>query len=249
MSNTVDIVGVLGGMGPLATIDFQRKVLAATHAECDQDHVPLIICSIPQIPDRTAAFQGSGKSPLDAMVASGLRLKAAGATMVVVPCNTAHLWYDELRSALQMPMLHMLDIALREAFDLAGRDVPFGILATDGTLSSGLYTDHSASKAAGLDWVRPTPIEMREHVTPGIEAVKAGRLAQGRQHFTTVASALRQRGAKAVVMGCTEIPAVLDAESAGVPVIDPTAALARAAVQWWLSQRNQGLDPATAHER
>ena len=109
------LVGVLGGMGPLATIDFMHKVLGATPASSDQDHVPLIVSSIPQVPDRTAAFRGDGASPLAAMVASGQRLADAGAGLVVIPCNTAHLWYAEIQSALDLPMLHLVDAALEDA--------------------------------------------------------------------------------------------------------------------------------------
>lgn len=226
------IVGVLGGMGPLATVDFLRKVLDSTPASCDQEHVPLVVCSIPQIPDRTAAFRGAGESPLEAMVEIGRKLKGAGASVVVVPCNTAHLWYDDVEAALQLPMLHMVDAAVKEVAAVVGNEATIGILATDATLASGLYSNRSARKCAGLRWVQPTAVEMLEYVMPGIDAVKAGRLDEGREHLAAAAQALRRRGAQAIMMGCTEIPVVLDAEAAGVPVFDPTAALARAAVEW-----------------
>jgi aspartate racemase len=234
MSKNFGIVGVLGGMGPLATVDFLRKVLDSTPAHRDQDHVPLVICSIPQIPDRTAAFRGAGESPLEAMVEIGRKLKTAGANLVVVPCNTAHLWYDEVEAALQLPMLHMVDAAVKEVVAAVGSEATVGLLATDATLASGMYPNRGARACAGLQWIQPTAVEMLESVMPGIEAVKAGRLDEGRWHLATAAQALRRRGAQAIVMGCTEIPVVLDADAAGVPVFDPTAALARAAVDWSL---------------
>src|SRR6516225_7744843 len=135
----MEVLGILGGMGPLATLDFMRKVLDATPAARDQDHVPMIVSCLPQIPDRTAAFRGEGGSPLEAIVACGRRLERAGADLIVMPCNTAHLWFDEVQAQLQRPMLHLVDAALREALDRAGPDARLGLLATDATIASGLY--------------------------------------------------------------------------------------------------------------
>jgi aspartate racemase len=228
------LVGVLGGMGPLATLDFLHKVLAATPARRDQDHVPMMVSSIPQVPDRTAAFRGEGESPLPALLACGERLAAAGVGLLVLPCNTAHLWFDELQAALGLPMLHLADAALAEA----ARRAPgarLGLLATDATLASGLYLNRPQPRA--LQWVLPTAVEMVEQVMPGIAAVKAGELARGRDALVQAAQALRRRGADALVLGCTELPLVLDEAGLGLPVIDATDALARAVVAWSLAQR------------
>ena len=237
--NTMDdeargLIGVLGGMGPLATIDFMHKVLAATPAETDQDHVPVIVSSSPQVPDRTAAFRGDGVSPLAAMIASGRRLVRAGASLVVIPCNTAHLWFDDLQRELGLPMLHLVDAAIEDAV-AAGEGTPrIGLLATDATLASGLYMNR---RAGAVHWLLPTAGEMLELVMPGIAAVKAGNLQQGRELMAAAAGELRQRGAQALVLGCTEIPLVLDGGNSPLPVIDATASLARRAVSWSLRQR------------
>lgn len=230
------IVGILGGMGPLATVDFMRKMLAATPASTDQEHVPVVISCIPQVPDRTAAFRGEGISPLAAMVASGRRLVAAGAGVVVMPCNTAHLWFDAVGEALGLPMLHLVDAALEDVRSHAGEGARVGLLATDATLASGLYVNRAATTGS-VQWLLPTSGEMLECVTPGIAAVKAGQLDSAASLLSGAARALARRGATAVVMGCTEIPLVLDAAAAGLPVIDATSALARKAVAWSLSQR------------
>ncbi len=243
------LIGVLGGMGPLATIDFMRKVLAATPAESDQDHVPLVVSSIPQVPDRTAAFRGDGVSPLAAMVASGQRLARAGAGLVVVPCNTAHLWFAELESALALPMLHLVDAALEDAVATAGAGATIGLLCTDATLASGLYVNRTprSAQAPGVQWALPTATEMLELVMPGIQAVKAGALDRGAELLGAAARALARRGAQALVLGCTEVPLVLDAGNSPVPVIDATDALARRAVAWSLAQREPAQrEPALA---
>jgi aspartate racemase len=237
--NTAGVVGVLGGMGPLSTIDFMRKMLSATPASVDQDHVPVVVSSIPQVPDRTRAFRGEGESPLAAMLASAQRLVGAGAGLIVIPCNTAHLWFEALQGHLALPMLHLVDAALEEAFRTVGNDVPIGLLATDATLSSGLYFNRRppAAQNANVKWLLPTAGEMLNLVMPGIEAVKSGDLPEGQNKLAAAAAALQSRGAQAVILGCTEIPLVLNEQTSPLPVIDATAALAHKAVVWSLKSR------------
>lgn len=229
-------MGVLGGMGPLATVDFLRKLLDATPASSDQDHVPVVVSNIPQVPDRTAAFRGVGPSPLDAMVSSGRRLVAAGAGVLVVPCNTAHLWFDELQEELRLPMLHLVDAAIEEVQSQIGTGGRVGILGTDATLASGLYVNRRPASGHPLMWLQPTAIEMLEWVMPGIAAVKAAKLQQAANLLSQAAHALHRRGASVIMLACTEIPVVLSSESAGLPVVDATAALARSAVRWSLGE-------------
>jgi aspartate racemase len=231
------VIGVLGGMGPLATVDFLSKMLAATPATNDQEHVPLVVSAIPQVPDRTLAFRGEGESPLPAMVDSARRLKAAGAGLVVIVCNTAHLWFDELHEAVGLPMIHLVDAAIDEAFAIAGPGGRVGLLGTDATVASGLYINRVTTAAQPIQWLLPTAREMTELVMPGIEAVKAGALDAGRSRLAAAAEALKGRGATAVILGCTEIPVVLDAKTSPLPAIDATAALARRAVSWSRAQR------------
>jgi aspartate racemase len=242
------VVGVLGGMGPLATVDFLHKMLLATPAAHDQDHVPVLACNMPQIPDRTEAYRGQGPSPLPAMLGCAQRLVAAGAGLIVVPCNTAHFWFDELQREVQLPMLHIVDAALAEASPLTtsqGMPIRVGLLATDATLSSGLYMNRRPARTedlcAAFQWSLPTAVEMMEHVMPGINAVKSGQLDIGRRHLNAAARALVQRGAQVLILACTEIPLVLGDIDLSVPVVDATAALAKAAVAW--SQRAVTLEP------
>ena len=232
------LVGVLGGMGPLATLDFMQKMLEATPARCDQEHVPALVSSIPQIPDRTHAFQGTGASPLPALLECADRLKAGGASLLVIPCNTAHLWFDEILAHVRMPMLHIVDAALEEVAR-AGGHTRIGLLATPATIASGLY---SGRRAAGrghpsIDWVLPCESEMTQWVGPGIAAVKAGRIKEGETLLLRAAQALCTRGSTAIVLGCTEIPLVLNDRNTAVQTIDATAALSRQAVRWSLHSR------------
>jgi len=229
------IVGVLGGMGPLATMDFLAKMLAATPAANDQEHVPVIVSAIPQVPDRTRAFRGEGESPLPFLVDGARRLQAAGAGMLVIACNTAHLWFDEICDSVDLPTIHLVDAAIEDATAVVGQHARVGLLGTDATLASGLYINRN--RTSGLQWLLPTAREMTELVMPGIEAVKGGDREAARSRLAAAAEALKRRGAAAVVLGCTEIPVVLDASNAPLPVVDATAALARRAVQWSRAQR------------
>jgi aspartate racemase len=242
MTKNAGVLGVLGGMGPLATIDFLHKLVAATPAATDQEHVPVVTSSIPQVPDRTAAFRGEGESPLPAMIESGRRLVAAGASLIVIPCNTAHLWYEPLQQALGLPMLHLVDAALDAALERVGREGPVGLLATHATLASGLYVNRkpSGAPAAPMHWLVPTRREITQWVTPGIKAMKAGERVKAAALLGEAAAALARRGAGAVVLGCTEIPLVLDDGNCPVPVIDATAALARRSVAWSRAERRVG---------
>ncbi|MFO0103462.1 MAG: aspartate/glutamate racemase family protein, partial [Betaproteobacteria bacterium] len=107
-------LGVLGGMGAMATVDFLRKLVEATPAERDQEHIPLIVRFCPEVPDRAAALAGAGPSPQPALVAAAVELAAAGAQALAIPCNTAHYWYDALCAAVPIPILHIVDAALAE---------------------------------------------------------------------------------------------------------------------------------------
>jgi aspartate racemase len=228
------VIGVLGGMGPLATIDFMHKLLRATPATTDQQHLPVVVSSIPQVPDRTRAFRGEGESPLAAMVASGQRLARAGAGVVVMPCNTAHLWFDAVQQAVGLPMLHLVDAALADARELAGPTPCIGLLATDATMASGLYLNRAA---AGVRWQLPTAGEMLSRVMPGIAAVKAGELGRAAELLSEAAQALQRRGAEVLVLGCTEIPLALGSAHTPLPLVDAGLSLARRAVAWSLAQR------------
>lgn len=232
-------------MGPLATVDFMQKLIAATMvANCasrDQDHIPVLVSSIPQIPDRSAAYRGEAVSPLPAMVSSGMRLERAGAGVIVMPCNTAHLWFAELEAALAVPMLHLVDVALEAAAAAVGTSSTLGLMCTDATLASSLYMHRAAQSAilSGLQWTLPTVSEMTGLVMPGIQSVKLGKLAEATELFAEAAQALVRRGARGLLLGCTEIPLVMTQLQlrVDVPVIDATASLARRAVAWSIAQR------------
>ncbi len=227
------MIGVLGGMGPLATVDFFNKVLLATPATGDADHVPLLIQSDPRIPPRPAAILGSARSPLPELLAGRDRLIAAGATALAMPCNTAHYWYADLASGCSVPFISIVTASIAEVGKLAAPGASIGIIATRATLAARLFDEPLQS--AGYKALLPDDTMMDTLVLPGIDLVKAGQAAQGGQLIAQAVQTLLSQGAGAVVLACTEIPLALDAFQSPLRAhcVDTTAALARACVAWW----------------
>jgi aspartate racemase len=229
------MLGVIGGMGPLATADFFRKLIDETSAARDEDHVPVLIHSVPQLPRRPPAILADGESPLPALRQARDRLLAGGATALAMPCNTAHYWYDELALECPVPFLHIVDAVAADLGAYARRGTRVGLIATQATLAGRVYDARLG--ALGCELLVPLPDDMEAHVLPAIVQVKRGALAEAGRTLEPAISKLFDGGADAVVLACTETPIALDA--IGSPLrgrcIDSTRALARACVRWWHS--------------
>ncbi|GMQ89676.1 MAG: amino acid racemase [Gammaproteobacteria bacterium] len=230
-------LGVLGGMGPLATADFMRKLVAATPAEHDADHIPAVVYSVPQIPDRvTPILHGRGESPVPAMIAGIRTLETAGAECIAIPCVTAHHWYDELAHAAQVPILH---IAQATCATLKQRRTSgtVGLLATDATLRSGFF--RTQLEASGYEVLVPPQQDMAQLLLPAISNVKRNELRRALDLLTEVIDHLLTRGVDAVVLGCSELPVALEQAQTEMAArcVDTLAALARACVSWSQQQR------------
>ena len=227
------MIGILGGMGPLATADFFNKVIAATPARGDEDHVPLLIQSDPRIPSRPAAILRGGESPLPALLAGRDRLLAAGVVALAMPCNTAHFWLPDLLLGCPVPFLSIVDASCDEAVSFTAPGSRIGLIATGATLATGLFD--GALKARGYVPLLPDEQGMSELVLPAIERVKAGQAAAGGAMVERAVQALLDRGAQAVLLACTETPLALDdiASPLRARCVDSTGALARACVAWW----------------
>lgn len=221
-------IGIIGGMGPAATVDLYAKIIASTAAASDQEHLRVIIDSNSGIPDRTAAILGQGEDPLPALITTARTLERAGAQVLVIPCNTAHWYYEGIQEAVGVPVLNMI----RETAGHIMRKYPvvkrIGLMATTGTLQTGLYD--RALGDVGLTVIRPEPDEQNALMRSIYQGVKAGRLAEAEALASGVARGLADRGAQVLVLGCTELPIALRHASLPVPAIDPTQVLARAAV-------------------
>ena len=236
-------LGVLGGMGPLATANFLRKIVEATPAEHDQDHLPVVVYSVPQIPDRLGPIlRGAGQSPLPAMIEGMQTLEAAGADYVAIPCITAHHWYEELCQATKMSILHIADATCTALKERAVTNGKVGILATAAALQSGFF--QTRLRANGYQTVAPSEREMQELVLPAIACVKRGDMARALGLATQAVERLLARDIKTIVLACSELPPALEAANAGLAAhcVDTLDALARACVFWGL----KGSPPESA---
>ena len=227
------ILGVLGGMGPLASAQFMTRLTLLTQAVRDQDHIPAILWSDPRVPDRTLARQGAGPDPLPWLVHGLHGLETAGCGAIAIPCNTAHGWIEGMRAATSLPILHIVDAAAEDLRRQAVPPGPVGVMGTAATLAMRLYQDRL--DAIGWPCLIPSDEEMQRLVTPAIAAVKGNRVSDAYAPLAEAVLALKARGARAVVLGCTETPLGIQAgpwESLGVPLVDTIDALARASILW-----------------
>ena len=226
------VIGILGGMGPEATLDFFGKIIQSTPATKDQEHLRLIIDNNPKIPDRTEAILEKGESPVPIMVRSGLSLEKAGADFIVIPCISAHFFLDELRRKLSLSILSALD----EVSVLITRDHPdieaVGLLATKGTIHGGLFQKRLLER--GITTLVPDPDD-QEHAMGAIYKIKALKASRVREEckktFIDISSNLIKKGSQGIIAGCTEIPLVLEPKDLMVPLFDPLLILAKAAVR------------------
>lgn len=224
-------IGVIGGMGPLATADLYRKIVEATPAVRDQEHLHVIIDADPTVPDRTAALLSGGPDPLPHLIAAARRLEAAGAHLLIMPCNTAHAFLPAIQTAVRLPFIDMIRATAERAAEEAGASARIGVMATAGTVRIGLYDRAMAD--VGLSVRYPDEIGQRL-VSDGIAQVKGGNLRAAAEQFVEAATGLSRDGCDLIVAGCTEIPIALDPSRVPVPLLDPTLELAKAAVAWAL---------------
>ncbi|MGM3173244.1 aspartate/glutamate racemase family protein [Dickeya lacustris] len=235
------VIGILGGMGPGATVDAMQKLIRHTPARKDQEHIPTIAVSIPDIPDRTACLLHHSASPLAKMIEYLYVLENAGATCIIMPCNTAHYWFAELKRHSRVEMLSIIDAACQQV--QAQRLQHVAILATTATVQGGIY-----QQALAAQQVRCTlpDAAQQEAVMGSIYAYKAGDEAAARALLLPVAAALQQRGVEKIILACTELPLILAPEVQASPghYLDATEALIRQTVDWYY--RHQPSSPLAA---
>jgi aspartate racemase len=245
---TGDKIGVLGGMGPAATADFFSKLVQLTPASCDQEHLPVVVTSLPHIPDRSSFLLGQGPDPLPALLERIALLNRMQAGLIVVPCNTSHHWFDAMARESAAPLLHIAEACLQS---LAGRNVKrIAIFATRGTLKSAFY--QRALEVKAFECVIPNDYAQLK-IDTCVRSVKAGDVSAGAQALQEAIKSTQAQGADAMIMACTEIPlaAVLikhDAKHSTEPMpllIDSTLELARQAVAYGI-QRHWHLVSARA---
>ena len=208
-------VGVIGGVGPMATVYYMQRVIEMTKAGCDQEHINMLVFNDCDIPDRTAFItEKSPDNPLPVMVEDAKRLEAAGCEFVVIPCNTAHYFYDELERAVEIPVVNIVEETIRYAKARVQDLSCVGIMATTGTIVTGTYQKYA--ERAGLSFAVPDEDEQDLLMQIIYDGVKAGKPGP-RADFDRVANHLRAKGAQCLILGCTEL-SVLKRD---LPINDP----------------------------
>jgi aspartate racemase len=226
-------LGIVGGVGPAATVDFMGKIVAHTPADKDQQHIKMVVEQNPQIPDRTASLLRDETDPTMAMYATCKRLESAGANAIAIPCNTAHAFVKRIQTHLRVPIVNMLTETVESILHNYGAHRTIGLLATSGTIQSQVY--HEAAMHAGLTVITPG-VEYQAMVMEAIygkRGIKAG-FTDGicKEQLLVAAQHLCEVGADVLVLGCTELPLVLEHCEAFrlhnfvVPLVDPTTILA-----------------------
>lgn len=227
MEQNKKAIGIIGGMGPLATADLFRKIVLHTRASCDQEHLRVYIDCNTNIPDRTAALLSGGADPTPELVSSARGLERQGAEVLIMPCNTAHGFYDAVQAAVEVPVLHMVRLTARA---LTGRGVrTAGLLATDGTVRTGIYQRTFAG--TGVELLTPGEEDQQAVMDMIYQGVKAGRRDYDPSKARRAMEALLARGAQTLILGCTELPLAVEQYGLDFPVTDPTLELALEAIR------------------
>ena len=222
-------IGIIGGIGPAATICFEQLIVKRTVADRDQDYIPMATLNDTRIPDRTEAILHGGADPRPEMKKSAKLLEDAGADFLIMACNTAHYFYDSVCEEISIPVLHMPRETAKCLLEKGVKKA--GILATDGTCLSGVYGDALAE--AGIEALYPSEEKQKVIMSLIYDYIKAGRVDFPDHYITEVISEMQEKGAEVLILGCTELPIVFDKMTGlPIPAIDHTDVLAKAAVRF-----------------
>jgi aspartate racemase len=222
-------LGILGGMGPAASAEYVTRLIQQTPVTCDQEHIPFVLWSDPTVPDRSTSLINRDDRPWAKLKAGVQGLKAAGCDHIVIPCNTAHFWYDRLNQ-LGVPITHIVDSVAEELKSLNIHHGVVGILGTKATMSLGLYQHYLGGK--GWSCVTPSTHEMDKYVQPAIDLIKANDIEAAHDLLMTAIEKLVEWGVDAVVLGCTEIPlAIKETHHRSIPLINSIDSLVKAAIK------------------
>lgn len=228
------VIGIIGGMGPEATVDFYREIIRLTPAQKDQDHIPVLIYSNPRVPERTQAILHGGEDPTPFLIEAAQILERGGAGILAMPCNTAHYFLPRVRPAVQIPILDMIEETFLRARAQIVDMKAVGLLATTGTVESGVYRNVFARH--GVSILTPAAVE-QDRIQQAIRQIKSDTYDRTRQDtLESIGGTLIRAGAQAVILGCTEIPLAFNVARVNYPVINATRVLAQAAVDWALGK-------------
>lgn len=224
------LFGIAGGMGPEASLKLCEYLLTGKNVSCDQDHEPYILFNNSEIPDRTAHILGLGPSPLKALTHTVQTLEKASCEFILIPCNTAHFYLDELRSLTKVPIINMIEETVNEILNLSLKPKSLGLLGSSGTLKSKLYQKPLKEKSFQI--LTPKKSLQEESVMKAIYALKGGeKISKARELLDPAICELKDKGADILIAACTELSCLFEeGVSSSLPVVDPLRVLAQKAL-------------------
>jgi aspartate racemase len=224
-------IGVLGGMGPSATVDFMGKIIQLTPASCDQEHLPVVVANLPHVPDRSRAILGLGPDPLPALLEGIDVLNTANVGVIAIPCNSSHHWYAQMAERSRCEVIHIAKACV-EAVPAVG-NTKVAIFATRGAITSGFYQHYLQER--GIAYFVPDASSGQSDIDECIRSIKAGSMQAGAKSLQQALVCVAAHGVSAVIMGCTEIPIAANVMGqSDITLIDSTLELARATVSYAL---------------
>lgn len=222
------ILGIIGGMGPLATVDLFGKIVNQTEANSDNDHIHILIDNNTSIPDRTSYILGKGKNPIDEIVSSAIKLENMGADFLVMPCNTAHYFYNDIIKNISIPFLNMIDETAKYILNNNTNTKKVGLLSTTGTIQAKVY-DNIFEKY-NIEVVKPET-KYQQVIMNLIYGIKKGEKKFDMDEIYTVLNHLKEKEVECIILGCTELPVAFEMLNIEGEYIDPTYVIARACVR------------------
>ena len=219
-------IGILGGMGPEATVELFHMIIKATPAKKDQDHLRIIINNNPKTPDRTEAILKGKVNLLPILVEGARNLEKAGADFIIIPCNTAHYYYEDLKKKVGIPILNMIELTAEKLVKMHPAIKKAGVIGTTGTVKTGIYDQALARRGITVYY----PTELQNRVMKAIYEIKAGKTKNAKNIIIEAIKYLAYSGAQVVIIGCTEASLILKNEVKIIPIIDSLKVLAEATV-------------------
>lgn len=221
-------IGILGGMGPAATVELFQNIVTGTNVKNDQDHIETIILNDPKVPDRTKYILGQGESPIPIMKQNIGRLQDAGASVVMIPCMTAHTFIEELQNGLSIPIINGIEL-INSYLQRYYPNKKVGLLATTGSVNSKVYPKYIENEV-----IVPNEFLQKQlmHLIYGREGIKAGNtgdhIVKGIQD---IVEKMESKSIELIISGCTELGLVINSNNISLPVIDPLQLLAKKAIE------------------
>ncbi len=233
-------LGILGGMGPLATAEFFRKIVLMTPVNRDQSHIRILMDDNPQIPDRTAFILGQGEDPTREMIRSALKLEYMGADFIAMPCNTAHKFHGSIQKFLNIPVLNMVALTADHIKKTWPDKKKAVLLATTGTYTAGIY--NFALHSRNIDIIIPDE-NVQSVLMEWIYKVKEDGSVPSENTFNAIINELTGGEDLPVILGCTELPIIVDQLKVKGSFVDTTTVLANECIRLGLKSKSS-LDTA-----